>query len=404
MTIFGFPLKSEKDLWDAISRTEADEGSFPWFNRKREVLSFFLPEIDYRAANVLKQELLSRGGDAIVHKKCLEGMVPQSNVVIMGSIKTLRELISKLQAMPYWGLDRINSEIEGALAAIAIKKWKLSIPGKEDLSLGVDTKIMGIVNANENSFYSGSRAGDPGSCAAMARKMHEDGADIIDIGSESTRPGSSPLSPEEETDLLIPAVRAIRSELPDAMISADTFRAGTAEAALDAGADIINDISAGLFDNGMFPLLARRKNPMILMHAKDVPDGMHRPVVYGDIIKEIVSFLSDRIEAAMRSGIDPGQLILDPGIGFSKNASQNLRVLERIESLFTLGRPLLVGHSRKSTIGRVLGLDDPAQRLEGTLAISAFCSMKGIPLIRVHDVEQNTRTVRMTEALKGENI
>lgn len=404
MTIFKFPLKNEKDLRDAIARTEADEGSFPWFDRKREILSFFLPDIDYRAANALKQELLSRGGDAIVHKKCIEGMVSRSNVVIMGSVKTLRDLVSKLRAMPYWGLDGIKSEIEDALTAMAIKKWELSIPGKENLSLGMNTKIMGIVNANESSFYSGSRAGDPGSCAAMARKMHEDGADVIDIGSESTRPGSTPLSPREEADRLIPAVRAIRSELPDALISADTFRAGTAEAALDAGADIINDISAGLFDDGMFPLLARRKNPVIIMHAKDVPDGMHRPAIYGDIIGEIVSFLSGRIKAAMRSGIDPEQVILDPGIGFSKNASQNLLVLERIESLFTLGRPILVGHSRKSTIGKVLGLDDPSHRLEGTLAVSTFCSMKGIPLIRVHDVKQNVRTIRMTEALKGENI
>lgn len=355
MTIFGFPLESEKDLWDAIAKTEADERSFPCFDRKRGVLSFFIPGIDYRAANALKQELLSRGGDAIVHKKCIEGLVPLSNVVIMGSLKTLKELVSKLRVMPYWGLDSIRAEIEGALSAMAATRWELSIPGRDKFSLGTRTKIMGIINANENSFYSKSRAGDPASCATMARKMHEEGADIIDIGSESTRPGSSPLSHEEETDRLIPAIGAVRSELPEALISADTFRAETAAAALDAGADIINDISAGLFDKGMFSLLARRKNPLIVMHAKDVPDGMHRPTIYGDIIAEIVSFLSDRIKAAVEAGIDPGQIILDPGIGFSKDARQNLRVLERIGSLFTLGRPLLVGHSRKSTIGRILG-------------------------------------------------
>lgn len=404
MNIFGFPLKSEKDLWDAISRTEADERSFPYFDRKREVISLFLPGIDYRAANALKQELLSRGGDAIVHRKCIEGSVSLSNVVIVGTLKSLRELTSKLRAMPYWGLDLIAAEIERALAAMAARRWDLSIPGRESLRLDTKTKIMGVINVNENSFYSGSRTGDPGSCAAMARKMHEEGADILDIGSESTRPGSSALSPEEEADRLIPAVRAVRSELPDVLISVDTFRAGSAKAALDEGANIINDISAGLFDKGMFPLLAKRKNPVIIMHADDVPGGMHRPAVYGDIIGSVASFLSERIEAAVKAGIDPGQIMLDPGIGFSKDAAQNLRVLERIESLFTLGRPLLVGHSRKSTIGKALGLTDPAQRLEGTLAVSAFCAMKGISLIRVHDVEQNIRTVRMIEALKGENI
>lgn len=404
MPIFGFPLKNEKDLWEAIALTDADERSFHWFDRKREILSFLLPDIDYRAANALKQELLSRGGDAIVNRKCIEGSVSRTNVVIMGSLKTLRELSSKLPAMPYWGLDRIRMEIDGALAAMTVKKWELSIPGRDDLTLDTRTRIMGIINVNKDSFYSGSRAVDTGSCAAMARKMHNDGADIIDIGSESTRPGSSELSPEDEADRLIPAIRAVRSELPDALISADTFRARTAAAALDAGADIINDISAGLFDEDMFPLLARTGNPVIVMHAKDVPEGMHRPAVYGDIISSIGSFLSERIDAASRAGIDTGQIILDPGIGFSKDAGQNLRVLERIESLFTLGRPFLVGHSRKSTIGKVLELEDPADRLEGTLAISVFCSLKGVSMIRVHDVEKNVRAVRMTEALKGEFI
>ncbi|MDO9509176.1 MAG: dihydropteroate synthase [Thermovirgaceae bacterium] len=404
MTIYRFSLQNETDLWDAISKTGADERSFPFFNRKREVISFLLPEIDFRAANALKQELLSRGGDAIVHKNAIEGSVPRSNVVIMGTLKALRGLSEKLCAMPYWGLDRVREELEVALAALAIRRWELPIPGRERLSLGERTKIMGIINANNDSFYSGSRAGDAGSCAALASKMHEEGADIIDIGSESTRPGSSPLSSEEEADRLIPAIRAVRCELPGAIISADTFRAETAAAAIDAGADIINDISAGLFDDGMFPLLARTGNPVVIMHARDVPDGMHRSSVYGDIIGEIVSFFTRRIEAAENAGIDLGQIILDPGIGFSKDTGQNLRVLERIESFFTLGRPLIVGHSRKSTIGRVLGLNDPAQRLEGTLAVSAFCAFKGVPVIRVHDVARNFHAVRMIEALKGENL
>ncbi len=404
MTIYRFPIRNETDLWNAISRAEADGRSFPYFNRKREVLSFLLPDIDFRAANALKQELLSRGGDAIVHRNAIDGSAPLSNVIIMGTLKTLMDLSEKLLAMPYWGLDRVREEIEGALAALEIKKWELSLPGRGSLSLGGKTKIMGVINANDDSFYGGSRAADTGSCAALAAKMIEEGADIIDIGSESTRPGSSPLSPEEEADRLIPAVRAVRRELPGAIISADTFRAGTAMAAIEAGADIINDISGGLFDENMFTLVARTGNPIIIMHANDVPGGMHDPFVYRDIIGHIVSFFARRIEAAERSGIDPGQIILDPGIGFSKDMRQNLRVLDRIESFSTLARPLLVGHSRKSTIGKVLGLDDPAQRLEGTLAVSAFCALKGVPVIRVHDVTQNFRAVRMIEALKGEKL
>ena len=404
MTIFNFPLDSERDLHEAIELTGADKRSFPFFERKREVMSFYLPGIDYRAANALKQELLSRGGDVIVNKKAIEGTVRLSNVVIMGSRKSLKDLSLKLKVMPYWGLDGIGLEIDGALERSSVRRWRLHIPGREDLTLGESTRIMGIVNANENSFYSGSRGGNPGSCAAMARQMYEDGADIIDIGSESTRPGSLPLSQRDEADLLIPAVSAVRTELPEAVISVDTYRADTAAQALEAGADMVNDISAGLFDKGMFPLVAKYGIPVILMHAKDGPGGMHTPAEYGDIIGEMVVFLSERMEAAAEAGIDPGQIILDPGIGFSKNAVQSLKVLERIDSFSALGRPLLVGHSRKSAIGRALGLDDPAQRLEGTLAVSSFCAVKRISLIRVHDVLQNFRTVRMIETLKGENF
>jgi len=149
-------------------------------------MSFYLPGIDYRAANALKQELLSRGGDVIVNKKAIEGTVRLSNVVIMGSRKSLKDLSLKLKVMPYWGLDGIGLEIDGALERSSVRRWRLHIPGREDLTLGESTRIMGIVNANENSFYSVSRGGDPGSCAAMARQMYEDGADIIAIGSEST--------------------------------------------------------------------------------------------------------------------------------------------------------------------------------------------------------------------------
>lgn len=404
MTIYRIPTSREEDLKKAIELTGADERCFQFFNRKRELLSFFIPRVDFRAANALKQELLSRGGDAIVHKRAIEGAVDVSNVVIMGNMKTLRDLVLKLRVMPYWGLDRIRTDIETALDSQAVSRWQLRIPGKGIMELGGRTRIMGIINVNRESFFPGSRADDPRSCVETAAGMIEEGAAIIDIGAESTRPGSSPLSREEEIDRLVPAISAVRKALPEAVISADTYRAGTALAAIESGADIINDISGGSFDPEMFPLLAGTGNPVVIMHARNVPEGMHRPADYTDIIGEIASFFFERIMMAEEAGMNRDQIILDPGIGFSKNAQQSLETLRNAGSFSTLARPLLVGHSRKSVIGRHLCLENPEERLEGTLAISAFCAWNNIAVIRVHDVKPNIRAVRMIEAMKGEGI
>ena len=404
MGIYRIEIDNDSDLVHLIHTTGADERSFCFFQRKSRMLSFFISNVDFRAANALKQELLSRGGDAIVHRCAIEGSIPTANVGILGTLKTLEDLSDKLRSMPYWGLDGIRSGLVQAISSIGIRRWRLNIPDREDLELGGRTKVMGIINVTDDSFYSGSRVDGPERCVEIALRMHEEGADILDIGAESTRPGSSPPSQEEEACRLIPAIAAVRREIPRAIISADTFRTGTAEAALDSGADIINDISGGAFDKMMFPLLAKRGNPFIIMHARDVPGGMHHPVSYKDVIGDILAFFSGQILKATKAGVNLEQIILDPGIGFSKNAEQSLEVLKGVASFSTLARPLLIGHSRKSTIGKVLGLENPEDRLEGTLALSAFCAMKDVALIRVHDVAENIRAVRMIGALKGEGI
>jgi dihydropteroate synthase len=360
MTVYRFQLHDEHDLRKAISLTGADARSMPYFDQKREILAFHLADIDFRAANALKQEMLSRNGDAIVHRGAIDGSVARCDVVLMGTRKAFRDLLEKLGAMPYWGLDTVREELGTAIESTDIRKWEIPLPGRSPLHLGGRTAIMGIVNANDSSFYSGSRASTARACADMAETMDIEGADIIDLGAESTRPGSTPLSGPEERDRLIPAIRAVRERVPEAIISADTYRADTAFEAIQAGADMINDISGGLFDPLMFPLLARTGNPVVIMHAMEVPDGMHKKYVYRDLIGEIASFFSARIRAAADAGISPQSLILDPGIGFSKNSSQSLEVIERVDSFFTLGRPVLVGHSRKSSIGRVLELDKPS--------------------------------------------
>jgi dihydropteroate synthase len=254
---------------------------------------------------------------------------------------------------------------------------------------------MGILNATPDSF-SGDGMLSNGENAteraiAQAGAMVAAGADIIDIGGESTRPNSAPVDAEEELARVEGVVAAIRGRFPHLPISIDTTKPDVAEAALDAGADIINDVSAVSRSALLAPVAARRSAPYILMHSRRRPD-------YVDVVADVVADLDAAIKAAVAAGCDPASLIVDPGIGFGKTAEQNLALLGGLSALRTLGRPILLGTSRKSTIGRVL--DAPVEdRLEGTLATTALGIAAGVDIVRVHDVEANVRVARMSDAI-----
>jgi dihydropteroate synthase len=267
------------------------------------------------------------------------------------------------------------------------------------------TLVMGILNVTNDSFYAQSRAADEHDAVSRALSMKEAGADIVDIGAESTRPGSRGIHAETEREALTLVIRAVRRELPDMPISTDTRHALTAAAAIEAGADIINDVSGlGLPDEapGMMSLLSETGAAYVLTHTKGTPDVMQRAPVYGDLITEIRAFFEERIHALESAGVSLEKLIIDPGIGFGKRASDNLTLLANVEKFFSSGLPVLVGASRKGFIGNVAGgsaKDDPAQRLEGTLAITSLCAIAGVDIVRVHDVSANRRTVDMIEAI-----
>ena len=258
------------------------------------------------------------------------------------------------------------------------------------LDWGVKTYVMAIVNATPDSFSGDGVAGNPEAALAAAIAAVEAGADLIDIGAESTRPGHTPITADDELARLLPALRAIASrvEIP---ISVDTSKATVAEAALAAGAALVNDVRGFTADPELAFVVAARGVPAVVMH--DVaPDG------HGDLMTGIVRELSRRLDHALVAGIVWEQLIVDPGFGFGKDWRQNLELLRRLDELRVLGRPVLLGASRKSTIGRVLGL--PADdRVEGTTAITALAIAGGADLIRVHDVPPNVRVARMTDAV-----
>jgi dihydropteroate synthase len=263
------------------------------------------------------------------------------------------------------------------------------------------TLVMGILNVTNDSFYEASRARGEGDALARALSMAASGADIIDIGAESTRPGSRGMNPESEADALIPAIRAIRRELPDMPISADTRHASVAEAAIQAGADVINDVSGlELQDEAadMISLVARSGAAYVLTHTKGTPDVMQLSPEYGDLMTELLEFFARKLTLLESSGVPDDRVIIDPGIGFGKRPSDNMTILANMEKFSQFRVPVLIGASRKSFIGGVTGGEakgNPAERLEGTLAVTSLCTLFGIDIVRVHDVAANRRTVDM---------
>ncbi|MDR1651954.1 MAG: dihydropteroate synthase [Synergistaceae bacterium] len=268
------------------------------------------------------------------------------------------------------------------------------------------TLVMGILNITNDSFYAASRVSGESGALARAAAMAENGADIIDIGAESTRPGSRGTSAEAECDALVPVIRSIRREFPLMPISVDTRKSAVASAAIEAGADIINDVS-GLDlpeeAGSMAALAAGTGAAYVLMHTKGTPDVMQNSPVYDDLIPEIVSFLEDKISFLEKAGAGRESIIIDPGIGFGKKVSDNLTILANMEDFLKIGLPVLIGASRKGFIGSVTvpsAPKDPAERLEGTAAISSLCALLGVHIVRVHDVQANRRAVDMIDEIK----
>jgi dihydropteroate synthase len=269
--------------------------------------------------------------------------------------------------------------------------------GPADFRWGERTFVMGIINATPDSFSGdGVLASDPvvdplARAVAQGRRMVEEGADLLDVGGESTRPGHAPVDVTEERRRVVPVVAALREALPGTPISIDTTKAEVAAAALDAGAHLLNDVWGAGGGDGMARLAAERGVPLIVMHNRAEPR-------YDDLMTELVADLRAALERATRLGVEPDRLIVDPGFGFGKTPEHNLTVLRELATLRVLGRPILLGTSRKSTLGRVLDLP-VGQRLEATLATTAIGIANGAEIVRVHDVRENVRAARMSDAI-----
>jgi len=268
--------------------------------------------------------------------------------------------------------------------------------GKLDFSRR--TLIMAIINVTPDSFFDGGHRYDAEKAVADGLAMAANGADLLDVGGESTRPGAEPVSEEQEVARVLPVVRSLRRET-QTPISIDTYKSNVARAALDAGADIVNDVSALRFDPAMAPLVAAENVPVVLMHMQGTPRTMQNDPRYVDVVREVRDFLAAQMFEAMDAGIAQERIVLDPGIGFGKTLDHNLQLLRGLPALAALGRPLLVGVSRKGFIGRILNLE-VSDRLEGSLAAAAAAVLAGANIVRVHDVRETLRAVRVADAIR----
>ena len=263
---------------------------------------------------------------------------------------------------------------------------------------GTKTYVMGILNVTPDSFSDGGEFNQTTSALDRAQKMIQNGVDIIDIGGQSTRPGAEQISLEEELNRVIPIIKAIRQQ-ENIPISIDTTSAEVARTAIEAGADIINDISGGTYDENMFSIAAQLEVPIILMHIKGTPQTMQSLTNYQNLIVEIKDFLEQQINKAIAYKIRPSNIIIDPGIGFAKNVSQNLQLIQQLAQFKTLNSPILIGVSRKSFIGKITGRNNPKDRVWGTAAACCGAIANGADIIRVHDVSSMYDVAKVADAI-----
>ena len=361
----------------------------------------YIPDLPVRAAVILKQEMLAKGGEAVLpwEALCLRG--ERTAVLLCGTLRQYANVCLTLRDQPF-GLPELAVRIEACLHRGAGDGAPRALRiGNAAWPLGRRTYVMGIVNMTPDSFSGDGLAPDEPAVAravARAQQMCADGADIIDVGGESTRPGAEPVDADEQTRRVVPLIRELAAlGIP---VSVDTRSARVAEAAIAVGAVLVNDVTALTGDPDMRRVCGQAGVAVCLMHMRGDPVSMQaNPTYETDVVLEVAEFLERQVEVACAAGVDPGAILVDPGIGFGKTVDHNLELLQRLDELRTLtAQPVLVGTSRKSVIGQVLGLpvDD---RLEGTAATVACAIARGADMVRVHDVREMTRVCRMTDAV-----
>jgi len=349
-----------------------------------------------KIANIIKQEMLSVGGDAAVARGSVSCSVAASDILIMGTLKQILALVRKIEKQPF-GLNLIAGNILEILKNISKNEYVLKTYRRE-INLGKKTLIMGILNVTPDSFSDGGLFYSQQKAVERGLQMVDEGADIIDIGGESTRPGAKSLEASVELKRVLPVIESLVKQIK-IPLSIDTTKAKVAKLAIVSGAEIVNDISALYGDKEMTKTIKNAGAAVILMHMRGKPRNMQKgKLVYNNLMGEITDYLKKSSEKALKAGIEKDCIAVDPGIGFGKTLEDNYKIIRNLDQLKELGMPILIGTSRKSFIGRITG-GEPEQRLEGTAATVTAAIMNGCHIVRVHDVAAMKKVAAVTDAI-----
>jgi dihydropteroate synthase len=395
-----------EELWAEMEKIGAETEGLEIMAPKGLFRALKLEGVEAGEAKGLKEGMLALGGEAVLSQAAYRDEAVTTDVLLLGTLSHYQRLTTKLHDGSSLALMAIADALEQALANYEGQSLQALTIGPTTFEWGKRTYIMGIVNVTPDSFSGDGLAGDVEAAVAQAKRFVEEGADILDVGGESTRPGAEPVPAEEELRRVLPVVGGIARET-GAVICIDTYKAEVARRALDAGAHMVNDVWGLRLDPDLAPLVAERGVPVVIMHNRSTPKaaawvarlgGRYEGVKYQDLMADVIRELRQGLARALEAGIARERIIVDPGIGFGKTTAQNLTLLNRLDELRVLGCPILAGPSRKSFIGYTLDLPLD-QRLEGTAATVVLCIDRGADIVRVHDVREMVRVARMTDAV-----
>ena len=388
-------IVKREDLDRELEKIGTDRAAFDIFEWKSRMLLLKLYDISGKGANILKQEFIGAGGDVAVHRDVASWKKEKTDCLLIGTERTFRKVADKLKFEPFFGLTDVRETLIKFLERKSLPIFNIR---NKEFDFNKHVFIMGILNTTPDSFSDGGRFNDIDRALKHAEEMLKEGADIIDVGGESTRPGAEKVPQSVEIERTAPVIAAIRKEFKDAVISIDTYKSEVAKRAIENGADIINDISGLRFDENMATLAAKYDVPVVAMHIKGTPKNMQKNPHYDNVIKELLTYFSERIKALNNAGVE--KIIIDPGIGFGKRLQDNLQIIKHLDAFTIFNLPILLGVSRKSFIGAVL--DEPTdKRLIGTLAANMQGVQNGANILRVHDVKAHVEAVKMLEAIKN---
>lgn len=387
---------SAPEAADILKRMDVDPYGIEAMLPKMVNMNIHIQRLPCKVANIIKQEMLAIGGDAAVARGAVACSIEKTDLILIGTLKQIRRFIEKISFQPF-GLKLLAESLDTLLDNLLAEHWTLKT-SRRKMILGDRTRIMGILNVTPDSFSDGGRFDSPEKAVECGFQLVEDGADILDIGGESTRPGAQPVSLEEELRRTIPVIQGLSGKI-NIPISIDTTKAVIAREAVAAGAEIINDISAMRFDEPMPAVIASSGAAVVFMHMRGVPQTMQKGDLHYALLQgEMIDFFRERLNTALLAGILPEQVIIDPGIGFGKTRSDNLKLLKYLPEFNVLGRPILTGPSRKSFLGQE-GRGGAVDRLEETAAAVTAAIMNGSQVVRVHDVKAMKRVVAVADAI-----